>query len=364
MLLDRSLISSYKLGQVKRESQHPISSLEFYSSYLLSSSSIDETLNLYEVDHAGGGTGGLLLRKSINSHKYGLGPTVFAHGPLNCLIASTKAAVGGGGSGGRIHLLSLYDNSYQREFRGPEEEMVKEIKVSPTPSAGPIHDSFISLTSNTMSIWDLKSPSRSAYMSIGSSSSWGKESHVAIDGKGMIFALTVGNLLKLFDIRNYSKGPFASFDFSGDASSGGTSLKTTPTTTPATTLKTNIKGVLFTPDGSSILLNNNSTSMSVVDSFDCQLKKTLQSQGNPSTLTNPSITPNGRFILAGRSDCTISVWDLKEEEEDGDGNSDVVEDFLSLEGHNITPGFVEHHPNMGIMASACSNIGLWVPDIL
>lgn len=358
MLLDRSLISSYKLGQVKRESQHPISSLEFYSSHLLSSSSIDETLNLYEVDHTGGGTGGLLLRKSINSHKYGLGPTVFAHGPLNCLIASTKAAAG---SGGKIHLLSLYDNSYQREFKGPEEEMVKEIKVSPTPSAGPIHDSFISLTTNTMSIWDLKCPSRSAYMSSINSaagSGWGNESHVAIDGKGMIFALTLGNLLKLFDIRNYSKGPFASFDFSSD----GTFSKTP--TTPTT--KTNIKGVLFTPDGSSILLNNNSTSMSIVDSFDCQLKKTLQSKGNPSTLTNPSITPNGRFILAGRSDCTISVWDLKEEEgeEEGDGNSNVVEDFLSLEGHNITPGFVEHHPTMGIMASACSNIGLWVPDIL
>ncbi|RDA87488.1 hypothetical protein CP532_1645 [Ophiocordyceps camponoti-leonardi (nom. inval.)] len=264
---------------------------------LLMTSASDETIQIYNVREG-------RHDKSLLSKKYGVKLAKFTHTSSSIVYASTK-------QNHAIRYLATHDNSFIRYFEGHEAD-VTCLAVHPGT------DNFISCSKdNTVRLWDtqtkhwqgqlmLKNPTLAAY-----------------DPSGTVFAVacpTSGTIL-LYDIRNYEKAPFATFDVVEQCGSidpqiimrGWTKLE-------------------FSNDGKSLLLGTRGSGHLLFDSFDGTFKAYLrkpaagtrrQAPGEAMTMVNgntaidPSalessgdccFTPDGRFVVSGTKQ-DVLVWD-------------------------------------------------------
>lgn len=142
----------------------------------------------------------------------------------------------------------------------------------------------------------------------------------AFDPQGLIFAVATGSkYLRLYDARNWERGAFTTFELTNPESSSG-----------STGTWSNLQ---FSPDGKEILigtssssLNNPSTSAFLLDSFDGNVKGTLELSlnSNPNVLVNCfQYTPDSKFIIGGRSDGQIDVWNTTDNKITNGSNSNL-----------------------------------------
>ncbi len=161
-----------------------------------------------------------LSRRAINSKKYGVDLIHYTHHKHNVIHASTK-------ENDIIRYLNVEGNKYISYFRYQSDHVVHQkqhdltkdfgcsrghTKRVVTLSTSPSDDTFLSGSlDKTIRLWDLRSQGCQGVLNATA------KPVAAFDPEGLIFAAGINSeLLKLYDLRSFDKGPFSSFKVGGE----------------------------------------------------------------------------------------------------------------------------------------------------
>ncbi|CAM9754688.1 unnamed protein product [Ascophyllum nodosum] len=292
-------------------------------------------------------------RKTIHSKKYGCGVVRYTHHDQTILISSDMD-----GAEHDVRYLSLYDNRFLRFFKGHTDKVVS-IAMSPTD------DHFMTGSEDrqvkrkdltrvrTVRLWNLSRPECLAVLKFPNG--YGTP-QVAYDQQGLVFAAATftgkANIIKLYDARNYEKGPFDTFTVEHSkveeflAQAG----EIRPKKAKALSLA-RWKSMKFSADGHSILIGTDASLVLTLHAFEGNVKQqvfTGHVNDNHSDL-DACFTPNAEYVLSGSEDRGIYAWRA------ADGKLAKV-----LKGHSSSVGRVMCSPKYEVIASACTNTALWI----
>ncbi|MBN3311830.1 WDR82 protein, partial [Atractosteus spatula] len=268
-----------------------------------------------------------------------------------------------------IRYLSLHDNKYIRYFPGHNKRVV-------ALSMSPVDDTFISGSlDKTIRLWDLRSPNCQGLMHLQ-----GKPV-CSFDPEGLIFAAGVNSeMVKLYDLRSFDKGPFATFKLQYDRNFEWTGLKFSndgklilvSTNGGALRLLDAFKGAVlhsfggpfatfklqydrnfewtglkFSNDGKLILVSTNGGALRLLDAFKGAVLHSFGGYNNSKGVTlEASFTPDSQFVLIGSEDGKIHVW-----------NAESGMKVAVLDGKHTGPvTCLQFNPKFMTFASACSNM--------
>jgi COMPASS component SWD2 len=306
---------TYQIGHIFKDHHHGhISSIDFdrkESTKMLVCSSDDGKLGIYDSLKP-------QYLKSLTLE--GIQPKLarFTHHSSSILV--------GDGKTGNVTYASVHDNSILGTFEHQSQSTgITSLALSPT------NDIFYSTTDKSFSIWDLRN--NKPLGNLGG----GKPLHsalCAVDPQGQVFALGSDNrFLRLYDARNYDKGPFASFEIVDSYRPDAI-----------------WSDITFSPDGSEILISAGSASVAyIVDSFEGQVKTPLS--GNFSC--GLVYSSDNQFIVGGCQDGTLSVWNR------GESGFEFVD---ILEGHHRHVSAISFNPRYNLFVSGCTILALWIPS--
>lgn len=293
------------------ENQDQINNINYTNDgSLLVTSSADDSIIVYDSN-----TGN--KQRSVNSKKYGVDLIHFAHSNQDAIHASTKID-------NTIRYLSLYDNKYLRYFQGHTKKVV-------TLCMSPLDDLFLSGSMDkTIRLWDLKSSNCQGLMQLAS------RPIAAFDPEGLIFAAGIGNdVIKLYDLRSYDKGPFATFSIN-DSSLG---FEWT--------------GMKFSPDGRSILIMTNGPFLRMVDAYNGNVTHTLTRENEKKANFVATFSPDAKYIFCGTSEQKINCWSAE--------SGRLIHSFQTDHPHTIEQ--VAFNPRSFMLASACHHLKFWIPSV-
>lgn len=248
-----------------------------------------------------------------------------------------------------IRYLSSHDNSYIRYYRG-HNAAVTTIALSPSS------DNFISCSlDNTVRLWSLNSPNASGLLKLHA------PYLAAYDPSATVIAIASPptQSILLYDLRNYDKPPFASFDLQQDEQ------RYMPGAAGRGWAK-----IEFSNDGKSLLVATTGLGHFVLDAFDGALKhfctrKSHSGRRAPGEFGGSGVTgqgdvcfsPDGRFLIGGSGDDGMLVWDVHTPSTP----DHVLKSFTDLPG----PGkaaVVGYNPHMNLICSADKELLIWLPD--
>ena len=286
-------------------------------------SSDDESIHVYSTERGA-------LSSTLYSKKYGVDLIHFTHHE-NQVITGSKNEWDH-----TLRYLSLHDNSYIRYFKG-HRAVVTSLDLSPTD------DSFLSGSQDgSVRLWDVRSSECQGFLRLPP----GATPAVAYDPEGILFGVAVANpstgqhAIKLYDVRSYDKGPFATFelDLGADANLTFASLD-------------------FSPDGASILLSTTGEPLVILDSMNGDLRAILRGRLNEAALPLiGSYSPDGKYVVSGSENGAVHVWSTTL-----DAGSVVAPEVATLRGHPEPTINVAWSPTSALIASACTSFGWWVP---
>lgn len=276
---------------------------------LLVTSSADDSITVYDCN-----TG--TKQRSVNSKKYGVDLIHFAHTHNDAIHASTKID-------NTIRYLSLHDNKYLRYFQGHTKKVV-------TLCMSPLDDLFLSGSlDQTIRLWDLKSSTCQGLMQLPS------RPIAAFDPEGLVFAAGINNdVIKLYDLRSYDKGPFTTFQI-GDKD-----------------LEYEWTGMKFSPDGKSILVMTNGPLLRMVDAYAGNITHTLNSENHNKSNYVATFSPDAKYIFCGADGGKINCWSAE--------TGRMVNSFQT--DHPNTIEQVAFNPKYFVLGSACTHMKLWIPS--
>ncbi|KAL8930694.1 MAG: hypothetical protein Q9208_000565 [Pyrenodesmia sp. 3 TL-2023] len=290
--------------------------------------------------------------KSILSHKYGCHLARFTHHPQNILYASTK-------SDHAIRYLSTHDSSYQRYFKGHTASVTD---LAPCPR----DDTFLSCsTDNTVRLWNLQSQNSQARLNLAT------PYLAAYDPSATVIAIASASTssILLYDVRNFDKPPFATFDMRqyDPPGSGGSNI-------PEWTK------LEFSNDGKSLLVTTNHTQGHLLlDAFTGDLKAQLPRPYQPTwgiLRSAPSAIPpktpvgqgdssfsaDGRYVLGGSgADRDIVVWDTQGRVS-REGDKKVIRPMCNLPCEKGKGAVVLWNHRYNMLATADTEVIMWLPD--
>jgi COMPASS component SWD2 len=322
----------------------------------------DETLQIYnckEGKHA----------KELKSQKYGVHLARFSHHAQSIIYASTKVdgipcyslrlTALSNHFADTIRFLSVHDNSFIRYFKG-HTDTVTNIALCPA------NDTFISCSrDNTVLLWDLQSPNYQGKLKIDA------PYLAAYDPSASVIAIASPSThaILLYDIRNYDKPPFATFDlmdyegrFLGGQGAEWTKME-------------------FTNDGKSLVVSTTGSGHFVVDAFSGELMHFAYRKAGHSGRLGPgttppgassrspnstaptvgqgdtSISPDGQYLLGGSAENGILVWDLSK----APRPDNYLEPMEVLPCPSKAP-IVGYNPRTNLIASADKDLLFWQPD--
>ncbi|KAJ4334091.1 hypothetical protein N0V87_007144 [Didymella glomerata] len=305
----------------------------------------DDTLQIYnckEGKHA----------KELKSQKYGVHLARFSHHAQSIIYASTKVD-------DTLRFLSTHDNSYIRYFKGHEDTVTS---ISLCPSS----DTFISCSAdNTVRLWNLQSPNHVGRLNL-------HKPYLAVyDPSATVIAIASADTqtILLYDIRNYDKPPFATFDlqeleqrFLGGRKGQWTKIE-------------------FTNDGKSLIVATNDSGHFVLDAFSGDITHFCYRKGGSSGRLTPGVsrgghnshrsngstpavgqgdvcvTPDGQYLIGGSGEDGLLVWDISK----AASPNNVLEPMEKLPGHG-RGAVVGYNPRTNLLASADRDFYLWQPD--
>lgn len=303
----------------------------------------DDTLQIYnckEGKHA----------KELKSQKYGVHLARFSHHAQSIIYASTKVD-------DTIRFLSTHDNSYIRYFKG-HTDTVTSIALSPST------DGFLSCSKdNTVRLWNLSSPNYVGLLNLHG------PYLATYDPSATVIAVAspLTQSVLLYDIRNYDKPPFVTFDlleleqrFLGPAKGEWTKME-------------------FSNDGKSLLIATNGNGHFVLDAFNgdlthfCYRKAGSSGRLTPGTsshgtgVTNGStpangqgdacITPDGQYVIGGSGEDGLLIWDISKPS----ASNHILEPIEKLPGQGKS-AIVGYNPRTNLLATADKDLLLWQPD--
>ncbi|KAH8725940.1 WD40-repeat-containing domain protein [Phaeosphaeriaceae sp. PMI808] len=305
----------------------------------------DDTLQIYnckEGKHA----------KELKSQKYGVHLARFSHHAQSIIYASTKVD-------DTIRYLSTHDNSYIRYFKGHTDTVTS---ISLCPSS----DNFLSCSrDNTVRLWNLSSPNYHGMLNLHGAYL------AAYDPSATVMAIASPSTqhILLYDVRNYDKPPFATWDmqeleqrFLGRE-------------------KGEWSKVEFTNDGKNLLLATNGSGHFILDAFSGELthfcyRKSGSSGRLSAGASRPShgnniangsvpvvgqgdacVTPDGQYLVGGSADEGLLVWDISQPSTP----NNILEPMEKLPGHGKS-AIVGFNPRTNLLATADKELLLWQPD--
>lgn len=158
----------------------------------------------------------------------------------------------------------------------------------------------------------------------------------AYDEQGLVFSIGAeSGVVKLYDARNYSSGPFAAFVVEDERSGAAVfaSLK-------------------FSLDGKYLLAVVEGR-IYVLDAFTgFVLQKVSSGVPEGGAALEACLTADGQYILSGCEDRSIKVWNVQSGKE-----------VASWKGHAGVPTCLKWSPRKMLVASACEALALWIPDL-
>ncbi|CAM9318624.1 unnamed protein product [Choristocarpus tenellus] len=205
------------------------------------------------------------IRKTVHCQKYGTGVVRYTHHDQTILVSSET-----GGSDHAVRYLSLYDNQFLRFFQGHTDKVIS-IAMSP------VDDHFMTgSTDRTVRLWHLTRPQCMAVLQFPVNSG---APHVAYDQQGLVFAATASlgaaNIIKLYDARNYGKGPFDTFTLMHDTVTKFL-VRKIPTMQPQlaqTLARAKWMSMKFSVDGQNILVTTDSSVILMLDAYEGYVKQ-------------------------------------------------------------------------------------------
>ncbi|KAH0381346.1 histone H3 methyltransferase complex and RNA cleavage factor II complex, subunit SWD2, partial [Aureobasidium melanogenum] len=338
------VIATYRPTRLFKAPNLHYTSLDFDSTgELLLLARTDDTLHIYNTKagaHA----------KELKSQKHGCALARFTHHSQSVIYASTKL-------NHDIRYLSAHDNSYIRYFKG-HTDRVTSIQLCPS------NDTFLSASlDNTVKLWDLRSSSPQGSLNLHGAVL------TAYDPSATVIAVAspATQTIVLYDVRNYDKPPFATFDMQdierrfshyGQAQAQGW-----------TTLE-------FSNNGQYILVGTNGPGHYVLDAFEGVLKAYLyRAQGPPpfpsqlgqsdsplrhtqsSLQGDACFSSDGRYVVSASSKGGMLVWDLLADKR-SDGTMNPMTDLPGPRTSTV----VGVNPRYNNLASAGQDVVLWLPD--
>lgn len=316
MKLDGELVASLKTARVFKDNTQQINSIDFSpNGELCVTSGNDELINVYNcVDGS--------REKQLPAKKYGVNMIRFTHDSKSVIHASNVEW------SDDIRYLSLHDLKYMRYFKG-HRRPVTSLAMSP------VSDHFTSASlDGTIRFWDLRASQCQGVIRPGA-----KRSVVAYDPQGSVFAAGFGDsTIKLYDVQNYDKGPFATFPHLINKRGGAS--------TEWSTLK-------FSPCGNYILAGTTDGNLFLVDAYEGTVLQHYAGvqQSNSRMPIEASFTPDAQFVLSGSEAGMVYAWDRQ------DGGSPTV-----LAAHSSPVSCVKWNPKKMLMASACCSLAFWLPS--
>uniref|UniRef100_A0A8C7J1J4 WD repeat domain 82 n=1 Tax=Oncorhynchus kisutch TaxID=8019 RepID=A0A8C7J1J4_ONCKI len=304
MKLTDNVLRSFRVAKVFRENSDKINCFDFSSNgETIISSSDDDSLVLYDCQEG-------KPKRTLYSKKYGVDLIRYTHAANTVVYSSNKID-------DTIRYLSLHDNKYIRYFPGHNKRVT-------SLSMSPVDDTFISGSlDKTIRLWDLRSPNCQGLMHLQ-----GKPV-CSFDPEGLIFAAGVNSeMVKLYDLRSFDKGPFATFKLQYDRTCEWTGLK-------------------FSNDGKLILVSTNGGALRLLDAFKGAVMHSFGGYNNSKAVTlEASFTPDSQFIMIGSEDGKVHVW-----------NAESGMKVAVLDGKHTGPvTCLQFNPKFMTFASACSNM--------
>ncbi|BHF67076.1 WD repeat-containing protein 82 [Sparganum proliferum] len=322
MKLTQSAIKSFKPVKYFKENFDKINSLSYTDSgEFIISSSDDEQMIIYDC------TSGT-PKRTLNSKKYGVNLIQFTHSPTTAIHASTKVD-------DTIRYLSLHDNKYIRYFQSHTKRVV-------CLCMSPIDDAFLSgALDRTVRLWDLRSQNCHGVMHVA-----GRPT-AAFDPEGLIFAAGINSeCVKLYDLRSFDKGPFATFKLAVDVPG------------------CEWTGLKFSPDGKTLLITTNGNNLWLMDAFSgAHLHTFTVPGGNPEHLpVDACFAPNSQFVIStSPTDGYLHVWALET------GGGALIASLPSFEAAsqmaNPTLHCVLFNPRFAMLATGSQQTSFWLPNI-
>ncbi|KAK7102482.1 WD repeat-containing protein 82-like [Littorina saxatilis] len=311
MKLTDETVRGFRVAKIFRENTDRVSSINFSANgETLISSSDDDSIVIYDCLN---GT----PKRTLNSKKYGVDLIRYTHAPNTALHCSTKVD-------DTIRYLSLHDNKYIRYFPGHAKKVV-------TLCMSPIDDTFISGSMDkTIRLWDLRSQNCQGLMHLTG------RPVAAFDPEGLIFGAGVNSeSVKLYDLRSFDKGPFATFKLPQDKECDWTGLK-------------------FSPDGKLILISTNGSVIRLIDAFHgTPLQTFVGFQNNRGIPLEACFTPDSQFVFCGSTDGKVHCWSTETGAKIAILSSDHPGPIQNL----------QFNPKYMMMATACTNMAFWLPCV-
>jgi len=315
----------------------------------------DDTLALYNAKEG-------RAVKTLPSKKYGAHLARFTHHATSIIYASTQ-------KDDTIRYLSAHDNAFLRYFKG---------HLAPVTALAlcPGGDSFASASlDNTVRLWNLNSPSPQGRLNLAT------PTLTTYDPSATVLAIASPSTssILLYDLRNYDKPPFATFDLR--------TLDHLPAIV-ASPLAANgaprdWTRLEFSNDGRSLLVaTNNTLGHLLLDAFSGDLKALLVRPPqylplHPHNLRATPWPPNaaGASQPRGQGDCCFSadgryvigasggdrdacVWDLQGSV---DEETKTLAPVWGLQGRGRV-GVVEWNPRYNMFATADKGVQFWLPE--
>uniref|UniRef100_A0AAR2KNY6 ADF-H domain-containing protein n=1 Tax=Pygocentrus nattereri TaxID=42514 RepID=A0AAR2KNY6_PYGNA len=304
MKLTDNVLRSFRVAKVFRENSDKINCFDFSSNgETVISSSDDDSIVLYDCQEG-------KPKRTLYSKKYGVDLIRYTHAANTVVYSSNKID-------DTIRYLSLHDNKYIRYFPGHNKRVV-------ALSMSPVDDTFISGSlDKTIRLWDLRSPNCQGLMHLQ-----GKPV-CSFDPEGLIFAAGVNSeMVKLYDLRSFDKGPFATFKLQYERTCEWTGLK-------------------FSNDGKLILVSSNGGTLRLLDAFKGAVLHSFGGYNNgKGVILEASFTPDSQFVMIGSEDGKIHVW-----------NAESGMKVALLDGKHTGPvTCLQFNPKFMTFASACSNM--------
>ncbi|KAI9840421.1 MAG: member of Set1p complex, histone methyl transferase [Sclerophora amabilis] len=339
------VIGAYRPTKLLRppKPETSITSLDFDDQgELLLAACDDESLQIYNCREG-------KQSKTLFSKKYGAHLARFTHNSQSVIYASTKVD-------DTIRYLSTHDNQFIRYFPG-HSRPVTSLSISPGS------DTFLSCSlDNTALLWALNTPSptgklllHTPYLS-------------AFDPSASVIAIasaTTSSVL-LYDLRNYDKAPFATFDL----------LKTETSFAPSSVGKgQGWTSIEFSNDGKSLLVGTAGSGHYVLDAFNGELKAFCQRAKGPtgrvlapgydSSARGPKVlgqgdvcfTPDGRYLIGGSGSENAYVWDCHA----SPGTDRVLQPQHELECKSRA-AVVAYNPRLNLFVTADREVIFWLPE--
>ncbi|CAB1353436.1 unnamed protein product [Coregonus sp. 'balchen'] len=286
MKLTDNVLRSFRVAKVFRENSDKINCFDFSSNgETIISSSDDDSLVLYDCQEG-------KPKRTLYSKKYGVDLIRYTHAANTVVYSSNKID-------DTIRYLSLHDNKYIRYFPG--------------------HNKRVTALSMSPGLMHLQGKPVCSF-----------------DPEGLIFAAGVNSeMVKLYDLRSFDKGPFATFKLQYDRTCEWTGLK-------------------FSNDGKLILVSTNGGALRLLDAFKGAVMHSFGGYNNSKAVTlEASFTPDSQFIMIGSEDGKIHVWNAE-------GGMKVA----VLDGKHTGPvTCLQFNPKFMTFSSACSNMAFWLPTI-